>query len=192
LELGEVLWKHRRHEMTDYSIPWNGYPEGTSAPYGLARKMLLVQSQAHRQEYRLNGLYLLPVNLYGLRENFDSETSHVRPVLIQRCLDASEAMVVGTAHYSSPRQVNFGSGIEIMIKELAEPVAELRGFTDRLVWNTQKPTANRAGAWIRAVPYTPSGLAPRRISGRDGSEPSPDIDSTKPRLNALLELWSEA
>jgi GDP-L-fucose synthase len=144
---------------------WNGYPEETNAPYGLAKKMLLVQSQAYHQEYGFNAIYLLPVNLYGPEDNFHPETSHVIPALIRKCLeavearreevsvwgtgmasreflyveDAAEAIVLATEYYNAPDPVNLGSGIEITIKELAELIAELCGFTGRLVWDTTKP-----------------------------------------------------
>jgi GDP-L-fucose synthase len=144
---------------------WNGYPEETNAPYGLAKKMLLVQAQAYRQEYGLNAIYLLPVNLYGPADNFDPETSHVIPALIRKCLeaveggqdevvvwgtgqasreflyveDAAEAIVLAAEHYDDPEPVNLGSGREISIKELVELIAELTGFRGRFVWDTTKP-----------------------------------------------------
>jgi GDP-L-fucose synthase len=144
---------------------WNGYPEETNAPYGLAKKMLLVQAQAYRQEYGLNAIYLLPVNLYGPGDNFDPETSHVIPALIRKSLaaveggqdevvvwgtgqasreflyveDAAEAIVLASEHYDDPEPVNLGSGREISIKELVELIAELTGFTGRLEWDTTKP-----------------------------------------------------
>jgi GDP-L-fucose synthase len=144
---------------------WNGYPEETNAPYGLAKKMLLVQAQAYRQEYGLNAIYLLPVNLYGPGDNFDPATSHVIPALIRKCLeaveggqdevvvwgtgqasreflyveDAAEAVVLAAEHYDAPTPVNLGSGREISIKELAELIAELTGFQGRLVWDRTKP-----------------------------------------------------
>jgi GDP-L-fucose synthase len=144
---------------------WNGYPEETNAPYGLAKKMLLVQSQAYRQEYGFNAIYLLPVNLYGPGDNFDPETSHVIPALIHKCLeaveagqeavsvwgtgtasreflyveDAAEAIVLAAEHYNDPEPVNVGSGVEIRIKELAELIAELTGFQGRLSWDSTKP-----------------------------------------------------
>jgi GDP-L-fucose synthase len=144
---------------------WNGYPEETNAPYGLAKKMLLVQAQAYRQEYGLNAIYLLPVNLYGPDDNFDPETSHVIPALIRKCLeaveggqdevvvwgtgqasreflyveDAAEAIVLAAEHYDDPEPVNLGSGREISIKELVELIAELTGFRGRFVWDTTKP-----------------------------------------------------
>jgi GDP-L-fucose synthase len=144
---------------------WNGYPEETNAPYGLAKRMLLVQAQAYRQEYGFNAIYLLPVNLYGPRDNFDPESSHVIPALIRKCLeaveagqeevtvwgtgmasreflyveDAAEGVVLATEYYNDPEPVNLGSAIEITIKELAELIAELCGFTGRLVWDATKP-----------------------------------------------------
>jgi GDP-L-fucose synthase len=144
---------------------WNGYPEETNAPYGLAKKMLLAQAQAYRQEYGLNAIYLLPVNLYGPGDNFDPETSHVIPALIRKCQeaveggqdevvvwgtgqasreflyveDAAEAIVLASEHYDDPEPVNLGSGREISIKELVELIAELMGFRGRLVWDTTKP-----------------------------------------------------
>jgi GDP-L-fucose synthase len=144
---------------------WNGYPEETNAPYGLAKKMLLAQAQAYRQEYGLNAIYLLPVNLYGPGDNFDPESSHVIPALIRKCLeaveggqdevvvwgtgqasreflyveDAAEAIVLASEHYDEPEPVNLGSGREISIKELVELIAELTGFRGRLVWDTTKP-----------------------------------------------------
>jgi GDP-L-fucose synthase len=144
---------------------WNGYPEETNAPYGLAKKMLLVQSQAYRQEYGFNSIYLLPVNLYGPGDNFDPEDSHVIPALIKKCLeaveagqeevmvwgtggasreflyveDAAEAIVLAAEHYNDSEPVNLGSGLEISIKELVELIAELTGFKGRLVWDATKP-----------------------------------------------------
>lgn len=144
---------------------WNGYPEETNAPYGLAKKMLLVQSQAYRQEYGFNSIYLLPVNLYGPGDNFDPESSHVIPALIKKCLeavelgqeevmvwgtggasreflyveDAAEAILLASEHYNDPEPVNLGSGAEISIKELVELIAELTGFKGRLVWDTTQP-----------------------------------------------------
>jgi GDP-L-fucose synthase len=144
---------------------WNGYPEETNAPYGLAKKMLLVQAQAYRQEYGLNAIYLLPVNLYGPGDNFDPKTSHVIPALIRKCLeaveagqdevvvwgtgqasreflyveDAAEAIVLAAEHYDEAEPVNLGSGCELSIKELVELIAEITGFQGRLVWDTTKP-----------------------------------------------------
>jgi GDP-L-fucose synthase len=149
----------REHEL------WNGYPEETNAPYGLAKKMLLVQAQAYRQEYGFNAIYLLPVNLYGPGDSFDLESSHVIPALIRKCLeaveagqdevtvwgtgqasreflyveDATEAIVLASEHYNDPDPVNIGSGREISIKELVELIAELTGFKGQVVWDTIKP-----------------------------------------------------
>jgi GDP-L-fucose synthase len=144
---------------------WDGYPEETNAPYGLAKKMLLVQSQAYRQQYGFNAIYLMPVNLYGPGDNFDPETSHVIPALIRKCIeardhnaeeievwgdgsptreflyveDAARAIALATEHYNGSEPVNLGSGKEISIKDLAEKIAHLTGFTGRLAWNTSKP-----------------------------------------------------
>ena len=144
---------------------WNGYPEETNAPYGLAKKMLLVQSQAYRQQYGFNSIFLLPVNLYGPRDNFDPGSSHVIPALIKKCAEAvkagaeeivvwgtgkatreflyvedcAEAIVLASEKYDSPEPVNIGAGFEISIKELAELIARLTGFQGRLVWDASKP-----------------------------------------------------
>ena len=144
---------------------WNGYPEETNAPYGLAKKMLLVQAQAYRQEYGFNAIYLLPVNLYGPGDNFDAKSSHVIPALIRKFLeamedgkeevvvwgtgqasreflyveDAAEAIVLASEHYHNVAPVNLGSGFEMSIKELVELIADLTGFTGRFVWDSTKP-----------------------------------------------------
>jgi GDP-L-fucose synthase len=144
---------------------WNGYPEETNAPYGLAKKMLLVQAQAYRDQYGFNGIYLLPVNLYGPRDNFNLETSHVIPALIRKCLeaqergeeqvvvwgdgsptreflyveDAAEGILLAAERYNGREPVNLGSGNEISIRRLVELVAELVGFQGKLVWDTSKP-----------------------------------------------------
>lgn len=144
---------------------WNGYPEETNAPYGLAKKMLLVQSQAYRQQYGFNSIFLLPVNLYGPRDNFRLDSSHVIPALIRKCLeaqdrgerevvvwgdgsptreflyveDAAEGILLATEKYNQSDPVNLGSGREISIKDLAELIARLTGFEGRLVWDTDKP-----------------------------------------------------
>ncbi len=144
---------------------WNGYPEETNAPYGLAKKMLLVQAQAYRQQYGYNAIFLLPVNLYGPRDNFHLESSHVIPALIRKCIeaqeagreelvvwgdgsptrefvyagDAAEGIVLATERYNEPDPVNIGSGYEISIKDLAALIARLTGFTGRLVWDTSQP-----------------------------------------------------
>ncbi len=144
---------------------WNGYPEDTNAPYGLAKKMLLVQAQAYRQEYGFNAVYLLPVNLYGPGDNFNPESSHVIPALIKKCFDAQEAgedritawgdgsptreflyvedaargIVMAAEKYNDPDPVNLGSSHEISIKDLVELIAELTGFEGKIVWDTSKP-----------------------------------------------------
>ena len=144
---------------------WNGYPEETNAPYGLAKKMLLAQSQAYRQQYGYNSIFLIPVNLYGPRDNFRPESSHVIPALIKKCVeavesgagevviwgdgsptrefiyveDAAEGILLATEKYNGSDPVNIGSGYEISIKALAEMIAGLTGFKGRLVWDTSKP-----------------------------------------------------
>lgn len=144
---------------------WNGYPEETNAPYGLAKKMLLVQSQAYRQEYGFNSIYLLPVNLYGPRDNFDPASSHVIPALIKKCVeakeagaesitawgdgtptreflyaeDAAEGILMATEKYDKPDPVNLGSAYEITIKDLTEIVARLVGFKGVILWDKEKP-----------------------------------------------------
>ena len=144
---------------------WNGYPEETNAPYGLAKKMLLVQSQAYRQQYGFNAIFLLPVNLYGPRDNFDLESSHVIPALIRKCIDAkarendhivvwgtgkptreflyvedaAEGILLATERYKGSEPVNLGSGMEISIKDLVHLIARLTGFEGEIVWDTSKP-----------------------------------------------------
>jgi len=144
---------------------WNGYPEETNAPYGLAKKMLLIQLQAYRQQYGFNGIYLLPVNLYGPGDNFDPETSHVIPALIRKCLeakekgdesivvwgdgsptreflyveDAAEGILLATEHYDKSEPVNLGSSFEISIKDLSETIARLTGYKGNIVWDRTKP-----------------------------------------------------
>ncbi len=144
---------------------WNGYPEETNAPYGLAKKLMLVQAQAYRQEYGFNAVYLLPVNLYGPRDNFDLETSHVIPAMIRKCMeakasgadtitlwgdgtptreflyveDAAEALLLATERYDAPAPVNLGSGEEIAMRDLAGRVAEATGYTGRFAWDTSRP-----------------------------------------------------
>lgn len=144
---------------------WDGYPEETNAPYGLAKKMLLVQAQAYRQQYDFNAVFPLPVNLYGPRDNFDLETSHVIPALIRKYIEAKEqgksqvvlwgdgtptreflyvedavdGLLLAAEHYNSSEPVNLGSGNEISIKDLAEMIAYLTGFEGELVWDTTKP-----------------------------------------------------
>jgi GDP-L-fucose synthase len=144
---------------------WDGYPEETNAPYGLAKKMLLVQAQAYREQYGFNAIYPLPVNLYGPRDNFDLESSHVIPALIRKCLeaqahgekqvvlwgdgtptreflyagDAAEGILLAAEHYNGAEPFNLGSGQEISIKNLAETIARLTGFEGQIVWDTSKP-----------------------------------------------------
>jgi GDP-L-fucose synthase len=160
---------------------WNGYPEETNAPYGLAKKMLLVQAQAYRQQYGFNAIFLLPVNLYGPGDNFDPRSSHVIPALIRKCIeaqrsgqfeievwgdgsptreflyvdDAAEGIMLATEKYSGPDPVNLGSGYEITIKDLAELIARLSGFRGQLVWDTSKPNGQprRALDVSRAAQY---------------------------------------
>ncbi|MDP3732874.1 MAG: NAD-dependent epimerase/dehydratase family protein, partial [Candidatus Omnitrophota bacterium] len=144
---------------------WNGYPEETNAPYGLAKKMLLVQAQAYRRQYGFNTIYLLPVNLYGPGDNFDPQYSHVIPGIIRKCLEAirnkqeevvfwgtgrptrdflyveecAEAICLATERYGKPEPVNIGSGFEISINGLAELIVELTGFKGRVVWDKARP-----------------------------------------------------
>jgi len=144
---------------------WAGYPEETNAPYGLAKKMMLVQAQAYRQQYNMNVIYLLPVNLYGPRDNFDLETSHVIPALIRKCVeakaqgsngitlwgdgdptreflyveDAAKAVVLAAEKYDKSDPVNIGSGEEISIADLASLIAEETGFTGVIEWDTNRP-----------------------------------------------------
>ena len=144
---------------------WNGYPEETNAPYGLAKKNLLVQCQAYRQEYGLNAIYLLPVNLYGPRDNFDPASSHVIPALIRKCVDArrrgapfiecwgtgqatreflyvgdaAEGLLLAAERYNKPDPVNLGSGMEIAIRDLVTLIAQLTGFTGEIRWDATKP-----------------------------------------------------
>ena len=144
---------------------WKGYPEETNAPYGIAKKALLTMCQSYRQQYGLNAIYLLPVNLYGPRDNFDLKSSHVIPALIRKCVEAkrrgepsitawgtgsasreflyvddcAEAIVAAMERYESPEPVNIGSGREITIKALTELVAELSGFQGEIVWDPTKP-----------------------------------------------------
>ena len=140
---------------------WNGYPEETNAPYGIAKKAHLVGAQAYREQYGLNAIYLLPVNLYGPRDNFDLETGHVIPHLIRKMVesrdqvvlwgdgsptreflfveDCAEGVVLAAEGYEAPEPVNLGSGEEISIRDLAQLVAELTGFEGEIVWDRSKP-----------------------------------------------------
>lgn len=144
---------------------WNGYPEETNAPYGLAKKMLLVQAQAYRAQYGFNAVYLLPVNLYGPRDSFDLEAGHVIPVLIRKFMeakkqnvkevvlwgdgsptreflyvdDAAKGILLAAEKYDKPDPVNLGSGFEIKISKLAELIQEMTGFKGKITWDTTKP-----------------------------------------------------
>lgn len=144
---------------------WNGYPEETNAPYGLAKKMLLVQAQAYREQYGFNAIYLIPVNLYGPGDNFNPATSHVIPALIRKCVeateegkdeivvwgtgqvsreflyveDAAEAIVLAAERYNKADPVNLGSGMEITITQLTELIATLAGFRGKIVWDPTRP-----------------------------------------------------
>jgi len=144
---------------------WDGYPEETNAPYGLAKKMLLVQSQTYRQQYGFNSIFLLPANMYGPRDNFDPDSSHVIPALIRKCIeakerndgqitawgtgkatreflyveDAAEGILMATERYNESRPVNLGTGTEISIEKLAHLIAELTGFKGNIVWDATKP-----------------------------------------------------
>ena len=170
---------------------WDGYPEETNAPYGLAKKMLLVQAQAYRQQYGYNAIFLLPVNLYGPRDNFHLESSHVIPALIRKCIeaqeagqqelvvwgdgsptrefvyveDAAEGIVLASERYNDPDPVNIGSGHEISIKDLAMLIARLSGFEGRLVWDTSKPNGQPR-----------RGLDTRRASERFGFKAQVDFE----------------
>lgn len=144
---------------------WNGYPEETNAPYGLAKKMLLVQAQAYRQQYNFNAIYLLPVNLYGPGDNFDPKSSHVIPALIRKFIeakdakkpevvvwgtgkatreflyveDAAEAIVLAAEKYDKPDPINIGSSFEISIRELVTLIQNIVGYEGEIVWDTSKP-----------------------------------------------------
>ena len=144
---------------------WNGYPEETNAPYGLAKKMLLVQAQAYRQQYGFNAIYLLPVNLYGPGDNFDPKSSHVIPALIKRCVDAienkdreikvwgtgkptreflyvedaAEGILLASEKYNKPDPVNLGAGFEISIKDLVDHIVRLTGFRGGILWDNSMP-----------------------------------------------------
>lgn len=144
---------------------WNGYPEETNAPYGIAKKALLVQCQAYREQYGMNAIFLLPVNLYGPRDNFDPTSSHVIPALIRKCVEAkaggathiecwgdgsptreflyvedcAEGILAAAENYDKPEPVNLGSGMEISIKALAEKIAALTGFEGEIRWDPSNP-----------------------------------------------------
>jgi GDP-L-fucose synthase len=144
---------------------WSGYPEETNAPYGLAKKMLLVQSQAYRQQYGFNAIFLMPVNLYGPGDNFSPQSSHVIPALIKKCFDAeaakqdhivvwgsgkasreflyvedaAEGIALAAERYDKPEPVNLGAGFEITIRDLVELIAKFSGFSGKIVWDASKP-----------------------------------------------------
>jgi GDP-L-fucose synthase len=144
---------------------WNGYPEETNAPYGLAKKMLLVQCQSYRTEYGFNSIFLVPVNLYGPGDNFNPDSSHVIPALIKKCVeaidagddhivcwgtgkvsrefiyvgDAAEGILLATERYNGPQPVNIGAGFEITIKDLVEKIVKLTGFKGQIRWDSSKP-----------------------------------------------------
>jgi GDP-L-fucose synthase len=144
---------------------WDGYPEETNAPYGLAKKMLLVQAQAYREQYGMNAIFLLPVNLYGPADNFDPGTSHAIPAIIKKCFDAirrgeneivlwgtgnptreflhvsdaADGILLATERYDRSDPVNLGSGMEISIKDLATLIAQITGFRGRITWDSSKP-----------------------------------------------------
>ncbi len=144
---------------------WNGYPEETNAPYGLAKKMMLIQSQTYREQYGYNSIFLLPVNLYGPRDNFDLETGHVIPALIRKCLqakengddhimawgdgsptreflyveDAAEGILLAAERYNESLPVNLGSAFEISIKDLLETIVQVTGFEGEIRWDVSKP-----------------------------------------------------
>jgi GDP-L-fucose synthase len=140
---------------------WNGYPEETNAPYGVAKKTLLVGAQAYREQYGLDSIFLLPANLYGPRDNFDLESSHVIPALIHKMIDAhdevtlwgdgsptreflyvddcAEALQLAAEHYDGAAPVNLGTGVETSIREVAETIADLTGFEGEIVWDTSMP-----------------------------------------------------
>jgi GDP-L-fucose synthase len=144
---------------------WDGYPEETNAPYGLAKKVLLVQCQSYREQYGMNAIFLLPVNLYGPGDNFDLDSSHVIPALIRKCLeavragreeivlwgdgsptreflyveDAAKGIFLATERYDKSDPVNLGSGMEISIRDLATVIAKITGFTGSIIWDTNQP-----------------------------------------------------
>jgi len=144
---------------------WDGYPEETNAPYGLAKKMMLVQSQAYKEQYSFNSIFLLPVNLYGPRDNFDPKSSHVIPALIKKCVDAidqgkdeivvwgsgkpsrefifvedaAEGILLATEKYNKIDPVNIGAGFEITIKDLVNLIVKLTEFKGKVIWDTSKP-----------------------------------------------------
>jgi GDP-L-fucose synthase len=172
---------------------WNGYPEETNAPYGLAKKMLLVQLQAYRQEHGFNGVMVIPTNLYGPDDNFDPETSHVIPAIIRKCLeakeqglnevvlwgtgrptreflyvdDAAEGIILALERYDEPEPINLGSGEEISIRELARMIADAVGFTGHFVWDEGQPDGQPRRAVDASRPRDLLGWE-REVSPGDG------------------------
>ena len=172
---------------------WNGYPEETNAPYGLAKKMMLVQSQAYRRQYGFNSIFLLPVNLYGPGDNFDPSSSHVIPALIKKCVDAidsgedeivvwgtgkatreffyvedaAEAVILATERYNKSEPVNIGAGFEISIEDLVALIVELTGLAARSPGIRPGRTDNPEGCSIPPGPVKSSGLRQRRLFGKD-------------------------
>ena len=177
---------------------WNGYPEETNAPYGLAKKMLLVQSQAYREQYGFNSIFLLPVNLYGPGDNFDPHSSHVIPALIRKCVeavetgaheivvwgtgratreflyveDAAEGIVLAAERYDGNEPVNLGTGHEISITDLVGIIARETGFTGRIVWDTSKPDGQPRRMLDTDRAARTSASPPRRRSTRACARPS--------------------
>jgi GDP-L-fucose synthase len=182
---------------------WNGFPEETNAPYGLAKKMCLVQLQAYRQQYGMDGVFLLPVNLYGPRDNFDPVTGHVIPAIIRKCVearrsgarsitlwgtghasreflfvaDAAEAICLATERYDEPEPINVGAGFEITVHDLATKIAGLTGFDGEIVWDTSQPDGQPRRK-----------LDTSRAKERFGFEATTDFDDG---LRATIE-WYEA
>jgi GDP-L-fucose synthase len=168
---------------------WNGYPEETNAPYGLAKKMMLVQSQAYRQQYKFNSIFLLPVNLYGPKDNFSPESSHVIPALIKKCCDAIQSkqdsitvwgtgrptreflyvddaargIILATEKYNESDPVNLGSGQDISIKELVELIAKLSGFRGRIIWDKSQPDGQPKRRLDTTLAYRKFGFKARVI-----------------------------
>ncbi len=178
---------------------WNGYPEETNAPYGLAKKMLLVQSQAYRAQYGYNSIFLLPVNLYGPGDNFDPRTSHVIPALIRKCIEAkaqdkheivvwgtgsasreflyvedcAEAIVLASEKYNKSEPVNIGSGMEISIKDLVHLIAKLTEFKGKIVWDTTKPDGQPRRCLDVSKAYTEFGFK-AKMGFKEGLEKTID------------------
>lgn len=183
---------------------WDGYPEETNAPYGLAKKMMLVQSQAYRKQYGFNSIYLLPVNLYGPGDNFDLETSHVIPAIIRKCLeakeagspsitlwgsgqvtrefiyaeDAAEGIVLAAEHYDGDEPINIGSGEEYAIRHLAETIKRMTGYEGDIAWDRSKPD----GQPRRRLDVS-------RAKSRFGFEARTDLETG---LRRTIEWYSES